>query len=245
MEEIKAMVGEVVRQIDAAPMAPGGAPPAAREMPRPDGALDCPKCQAEGRAGFLVERSGQSGSFLACALGRGACGYISDVPKNARQRKALLATRCPACGAAVRFRAPREKGKRPSLSCVRYPDCLGARWFDEQGGLEDAAATPVKTEVACAKCGKPMLKRQARNSGKFSLCMLGVAERREGMRRADDLARRGGADPGAARRGAGTAVPGVRCPDRQARPGEQRELLLVVHQMAQRREWLPRKAHLD
>ena len=173
MEEVKAMVGEVVRQIDAAPMAPGGAPPAAREIPRPDGALDCPKCQAEGRTGFLVERSGQSGSFLACSLGRGACGYISDVPKNARQRKAMLATRCPACGAAVRFRAPREKGKRPSLSCVRYPDCLGARWFDEKGGLEDAAATPVKTEVACAKCGRPMLKRQARNSGKFFLSCSG------------------------------------------------------------------------
>jgi ssDNA-binding Zn-finger/Zn-ribbon topoisomerase 1 len=73
----------------------------------------------------------------------------------------------------MRFRAPREKGKRAMLSCARYPDCRGVRWFDEKGALEEPKAAPVEAGVTCVKCGRVMLKRQARNSGKFFLSCSG------------------------------------------------------------------------
>ncbi|HKP71510.1 MAG TPA: hypothetical protein VJT82_01150, partial [Pyrinomonadaceae bacterium] len=79
-------------------------------------------------------------------------------PKNAKQRKLMLQTKCVVCGAAMRLRAPREKGKRASLSCVRYPECRGVRWFDESGALEEAKAAPESGEP-CKECGAPTVKR--------------------------------------------------------------------------------------
>ncbi len=160
MGEVKEMVTELVGQIAASAMERAtGAQVAKRpEAERATDALDCPKCKREERAGFLIERTSANGKFLVCSEGREACGYISDAPKNAKQRKLLAATRCDACGAAMRLRAPREKGKRASLSCVRYPECRGVRWFDEQGALEEAKA-PAEAGAPCGECGGPTVKR--------------------------------------------------------------------------------------
>jgi DNA topoisomerase-3 len=172
MGEVRTMVTDLVSQIAgseverAAEAEAGGTDGATRRIPRPEGALDCPKCKAEGREGFLVERTGSSGKFLACALGREACGFLSDVPKNAKQRKALSQTLCQACGGAMRLRLPKEKGKRAFLSCLRYPDCRGARWFDEKGALEEPRAAP-ETGPPCAQCGTPTLKRGPASSGSY------------------------------------------------------------------------------
>jgi len=176
MQEVKTMVGEVVRQIGATEMSPGDAgdaPKEKRAVTRPDYALDCPKCAAENRAGFLIERRGEAGSFLVCSEGRPTCGFISDVPRNAKQRKAMAATKCPVCNGVMRFRLPREKGKAAMLSCVRYPDCRGARFFDEKSALEEPKPAPAVSEVKCQKCGQPMLRRQAKSSGKFFLSCSG------------------------------------------------------------------------
>jgi ssDNA-binding Zn-finger/Zn-ribbon topoisomerase 1 len=135
-------------------------------MPRPEGAHDCPKCKKESREGFLVEREGASGKFLACSAGREACGYLSDAPKNAKQRKALLQTACQTCGGAMRLRLPKEKGKRAFLSCVRYPDCRGARWFDDKGALEEPRPEP-EAGPPCALCNTPMLKRGPTSAGSY------------------------------------------------------------------------------
>jgi ssDNA-binding Zn-finger/Zn-ribbon topoisomerase 1 len=150
-------VADVERSAEAAP---------ARQVPRPEGAPDCPKCKLEGREGFLVEREGAAGKFLACSQGREACGYLSDAPKNAKQRKALLQTACHACGGAMRLRLPKEKSKRPFLSCLRYPECRGARGFDEQGALEEARAAP-ETGPPCALCQTPTVKRGPATSGSY------------------------------------------------------------------------------
>jgi DNA topoisomerase III len=128
-EEVKAMTTEAVHSISGAQVerAAADSPLAAkpRAIERPEKAMDCPKCAAAGRAGFLVERSGAQGSFLACSEGREVCGFTSDVPKNAKQRKAMSASRCPQCGGAMRFRLAKEKGKDPFLSCAAYPACRG------------------------------------------------------------------------------------------------------------------------
>ena len=168
MVEVRAMVTELVAQIAGSEVerpAAGAAAPS-RQVPRPEGAPDCPKCKKEGREGFLVEREGAAGKFLACSAGREACGYLSDAPKNARQRKALLQTACQKCGGAMRLRLPREKGKRAFLSCVRYPDCRGARWFDEKGALEEPRPEP-EAGPPCALCNTPMLKRGPTSSGGY------------------------------------------------------------------------------
>ena len=169
MGEVKQMVAEVVAQIAGAQMeraAAGNSQHPRKELPRPDGALDCPKCALENRTGFLVERESASGKFLACSVGREACGFISDAPKNAKQRKALAQTRCPACNGAVRLRLPKEKGKNAWLSCVRYPDCRGTRGFDEKGNLQEPRPAPI-AGPPCPECKTPMLKRGPASSGNY------------------------------------------------------------------------------
>jgi DNA topoisomerase-3 len=167
MVEVRGMITELVAQIAGSeverPME-GGASASARQMPRPEGALDCPKCKREERVGFLLEREGAAGKFLACSTGREACGYLSDAPRNAKQRKALLQTSCQTCGGAMRLRLPKEKGKRAFLSCLRYPDCRGARWFDDKGALEEPRPEP-EAGPPCALCNTPMLKRGPTSSG--------------------------------------------------------------------------------
>ena len=168
MVEVREMVTELVAQIAGSEVerpAEGPAAPA-RRVPRPDGARDCPKCKREGREGFLLEREGAAGKFLACSAGREACGYLSDAPKNAKQRKALLQTPCQTCGGAMRLRLPKEKGKRAFLSCVRYPDCRGARWFDERGALEEPRPEPEQGPP-CALCDTPTVKRGPTSAGSY------------------------------------------------------------------------------
>ncbi len=169
MTEVKGMVAEIVAQIAGAQMerpATGEGQTTRRELPRPEGALDCPKCKLEERAGFLVERESSGGKFFACSEGKEACGFTSDVPKNAKQRKALLQTKCPTCAGALRLRLPKEKSKRALLSCVRYPDCRGARWFNEEGVLEEPKPAP-EPGPPCAACETPMLKRGPASSGNY------------------------------------------------------------------------------
>ena len=172
MGEVKGMVAELVGQIAAAEMerATGDQVAKRTEVERPGDAVDCPKCKLEERAGFLVERVSANGKFLVCSAGRDVCGFISDAPKNAKQCKILLATKCAVCGGAMRLRAPREKGKRASLSCARYPECRGVRWFDEAGALEEARALP-ESGRPCELCGAPTLKRGPfRNDSYFWGC---------------------------------------------------------------------------
>ncbi|MET0624109.1 MAG: DNA topoisomerase III [Pyrinomonadaceae bacterium] len=171
MVEVRGMVTELVAQIAGSEVErPAEGSPAAaanaRQVPRPDGALDCPKCKREERAGFLIEREGAAGKFLACSLGREACGYLSDAPKNAKQRKALVQTACQTCGGAMRLRLPKEKGKHAFLSCVRFPECRGARWFDDKGALEEPRPEP-ETGPPCALCNTPTLKRGPTSSGSY------------------------------------------------------------------------------
>lgn len=168
MSEVGGMVRELVSRIAEAQLdAPAnGAERRTTQQPRPEGAHDCPKCAHAGRDGFLIERKSASGKFLACSAGREACGYITDAPKNAKQRKTLFETKCAACGGAMRLRLPREKGRRASLACAGYPDCQSVRWFDDGGALEEARPAPERGPE-CAQCGTPTVKRGPASTGNF------------------------------------------------------------------------------
>lgn len=55
MNEAAQMTREAVAQIAAAEVARSTTPAPKRVIERPDKALDCPKCAANSRAGFLLE----------------------------------------------------------------------------------------------------------------------------------------------------------------------------------------------
>jgi ssDNA-binding Zn-finger/Zn-ribbon topoisomerase 1 len=167
IHEVKEMVGQLIAQIAAAELEPDpGQQQRRMNSARPDGALDCPQCKIETRAGFLLERQGANGKFVVCSLGKEACGFISDAPKNAKQRKALLQTICHVCRSAMRLRLPKEKGRKISLVCIRKPQCQGVRWFDQQNALEEPVA-PNETGPPCTLCQTPMLKRGPATSGNY------------------------------------------------------------------------------
>ena len=167
MREVRGMVDTLVTQIAGTLLetpAHGGDLPRMAAL-RPPGALDCPKCLAEGRAGgFLNERAGAKGKFLVCATSRDVCGFLTDKPKNARQRKALQEIRCPICQGAMRLRLPKDKARRTSLSCCAYPNCQGVRWFDGKGSLEKVLTLP-ETGPPCPTCSTPTVKRGPTSAG--------------------------------------------------------------------------------
>lgn len=169
--EVKEMVSDLVAQIANAAIergTSGAASSLQRELSRPDGALDCPKCKLENRTGFLVERSSSStnGKFMVCSTGRETCGFISDLPKNAKQRKALLQTTCHVCHGSMRLRLPRDKSKKASLVCSRQPKCQGVRWFNSEHALEEPSA-PTETGPECPLCKTPTVKRGPASSGNY------------------------------------------------------------------------------
>jgi DNA topoisomerase III len=160
MGQVQEMVKEMVKQISGIEMKQNGKVDAAKSnvTVRPEGALDCPKCSLNDRAGFLVERQSSNNKFLVCSMGKEICGYISDVPKNVKQRKALLLTRCPNCGGSMRLRLPKEKGRQAMLLCIRYPECQGLYRFGENG-MVDKSQPATETGPPCKECGTPMVKR--------------------------------------------------------------------------------------
>jgi DNA topoisomerase-3 len=162
MEEVKAMVREITTQIGSSRMEPAERKAEegdVAQVPRPKGALDCPKCKNENRDGFLIERKGAKGKFLVCSRGRGTCGFITDPPRNAKQRKAMLTTPCHLCGSAMRFRKPQQKDRPDGLSCVKYPDCRGFREFDDKGELVEPRQTLQESGPPCKLCGAPTVLR--------------------------------------------------------------------------------------
>jgi DNA topoisomerase III len=170
MREVRVLVADLVAQIAGTEMeqlARGGGGQRGAAAPRPDGALDCPQCVAEGRAGgFLLERTGAHGTFLVCARGTEACGFLTDKPKNAKQRQAMQKTKCPVCQGAMRLRRPKDKARKVSLSCCKYPHCQGVRWFNGKSTLEEVRALP-ETGPPCPECGTPTVKRGPASTGHY------------------------------------------------------------------------------
>jgi DNA topoisomerase-3 len=166
INEVKIIVGDLVTQIASAAIERGSAQHRVKDIARPEGALDCPKCKLENRKGFLIEREGANGKFIVCALGREACGFISDLPKNAKQRKAMLQTVCHVCKGAMRLRFPKDKTRKVSLICSRYPGCQGVRWFNQENALEEPSA-PAETGPECPACKTPTVKRGPASSGNY------------------------------------------------------------------------------
>jgi len=69
---------------------------------------------------------------------------------------------CPECGAETGAKLVRKWGRYGwFLSCSRYPDCRYRR-NAKQPAEQAERPEPELTDVACPKCGKPMVKRSGR-----------------------------------------------------------------------------------
>lgn len=186
MDEIKQKTVELVKEVAQANIS-GATEQVARE--KAENELSCPKCLIENREGYLVERSGQYGKFLCCMLGKEACGYFSNVPKNAKQRKALIEGRCPNCDGAIKLHIPKEKDKSPVLLCLNYNQCKGVVRLDELNNNGTSASDKstnkqvnvgskqaIQTNVGGAK--EPIVKDSKAQKGLS--CPKCVIEGREG-----------------------------------------------------------------
>ena len=132
MGEVRGMVDTLVAQIACS----AGAATTWRRPPQDSGAATCrvprlPEVPGGGGAGgFLSERAGAKGTFLVCSTGKDRCGFLTDKPKNARQRKAWRPGAPSARGDAA---TPASRERQPLLSCCAYPHCQGVRWFNGKG----------------------------------------------------------------------------------------------------------------
>lgn len=94
----------------------------------PDHLDNCPKCETEGRKGFIKALKAASGNYLICTLGKDACGYISLNPPNATLKSKLLKERCSKCKSPMIFRISKEK-QTPYLKCSKQ-NCEGILFFE-------------------------------------------------------------------------------------------------------------------
>jgi DNA topoisomerase-1 len=128
----------------------------------------CPKCQKE-----MVYRISKTGFFLACSDRE--CNTTQPVdPQGKPTIREVSEFKCPVCG--------REMIKRRGrfgefLGCSGYsvknekgePSCSTIINLDKEGKPLPPKPKPIKTTVACEKCGSPMLLRDSKR-GPFLGC---------------------------------------------------------------------------
>jgi len=160
LSEIKVMIEQIVKEIAQSDIANK------LETIYRQSAQSCPKCLIENRNGVIVKRKSEKGNILVCSLGKSACGYLSSVPRNSKELKALFSNKCPSCKGSVKLYIPKEKGKSPALFCIKdKQECGGALWFNDKGALvvpkTDNSNGKAKAEMGppCNKCGKPTVKK--------------------------------------------------------------------------------------
>ena len=74
---------------------------------------------------------------------------------------------CEQCGASMVLRHSR---RGPFYGCSNYPKCKGTRQADGEAAAAVTEKKPVQvTDIACEKCGKPMVIRSSRR-GPFLGC---------------------------------------------------------------------------
>jgi DNA topoisomerase-1 len=151
--------------------------------PRPTGE-NCPECGKE-----LVIRQGRRGEdFIGCS-GYPKCKFVRSMNGDKAQRPQAVMTDlpCEKCGKPLVVRHGR---RGPFLGCSGFPRCRqtrnlteeeAAKWATAEPGQENGDGTvvaaaptvrrsePIKTDIPCENCGKPMLVRHGRR-GPFLGC---------------------------------------------------------------------------
>ena len=125
----------------------------------------CPNCRR-----LLVYKFARGEQFLGCS-GYPECTYTAPVDAEGkiveREGPEMTEHDCPKCGKKMVIREGRY-GK--FYACSGYPECKTTMEVGPQGEpVEKKSRRGEPTDVACPKCGKPMLKKTGRR-GPFLAC---------------------------------------------------------------------------
>ena len=97
--------------------------------------LPCPKCVVEGNNNnYLVEINSPKGKFLVCSSGKENCSYLTCIPKNLKEKKELVETRCPKCQGAMRFYLAKDSSQSNAFFCLNSSSCRHAIWLNNASG---------------------------------------------------------------------------------------------------------------
>ncbi len=109
----------------------------------------CPECGA--RTAYRLARSGRR--FLSCST-YPDCTFATGVDRDGKpQLEQRVNVACPEDDSPMILRQGRFG---PFLASVNYPDVKMVLNIDKKGGLKIPAVPPLKTELECEKCGKPL-----------------------------------------------------------------------------------------
>ncbi|MCP4758356.1 MAG: type I DNA topoisomerase [Planctomycetes bacterium] len=109
----------------------------------------CPDCGA--RTAYRLARSGRR--FLSCST-YPDCTFATGVDRDGKpQLEQRVNVACPEDGSPMILRQGRFG---PFMASVNYPDIKMVLNLDKNGGLKIPAVPPLKTELECEKCGKPL-----------------------------------------------------------------------------------------
>jgi DNA topoisomerase I len=90
-------------------------------------------------------------------------GTIAERQEKVSRPEEATDELCPTCGEETGAKLVRKWGRYGwFLSCSRYPDCKYRRNAKQSAEQAAEQAEPELTDVACPKCGKPMIKRSGR-----------------------------------------------------------------------------------
>ncbi len=131
----------------------------------------CPACGREllikwSRQGQFLGCSGYPECRFTCEFKRGEDGSIKPVCPE------VLPIPCPECGKPLQIKTS-DKGE--FVGCTNYPECTFTSDF-ERGPNEEIKLVERKEEdsgIKCEKCGKPMVIKKARRTGKEFLACSG------------------------------------------------------------------------
>ncbi len=109
----------------------------------------CPECGA--RTAYRLARSGRR--FLSCSA-YPDCSFATGVDREGKpQLEQRVNVACPEDDSPMILRQGRFG---PFLASVNYPDVKTVLNVDKKGGLKIPAVPPLKTELTCEKCEKPL-----------------------------------------------------------------------------------------
>jgi len=141
---------------------------------RPELELECPECKKP-----LQIKQSRGREFLGCT-GYPDCKFTANFEKDEegnikpiKPEKTETEIKCEQCGKPMVIRKTR-KGGLEFLACSGYPKCRNAMDFtrDQQGEIKPAPKKEQEeTGIKCEQCGKQMIIKTARKTGKeFMAC---------------------------------------------------------------------------
>jgi len=140
--------------------------------------IQCPRCGKP-----LQVKTGKLGEFVGCT-GYPDCTFTSSFQREP-EGKIKLAEReteetgikCKECGSPMVIKHARRSGKE-FLACSAYPKCKNAADFmrQEDGTIKIVAPELEPAGIECEKCGKPMVVRKTRKTGREFLGCSGFPE---------------------------------------------------------------------